>query len=521
MKLCTVLLALFFTLLAVHLSSAIETRAKFLPRYHAQAITGEKRGTVSLTKLVHSIAGAASFPSGGACALTTDKTCPENFAEGLYRGTKEPDNKPPKEPPLEGEEKKRLGQMVSQMLFSHKTHRSMVAGRTSVQQTHGNSLPLRKVVGNQKPATVPLHDNAGVKNSRKDLYSYSSGEQVRNKILAQSSQYFCGAIHHPLSKVGGLYAGVGFHMLGDTYSRSHVARKKGKGKSKKERCAANEISWIYSMDTVLWRRHILGDVGWYTWEFDCLRRMSSRILNVLLAARKAAKKKSTDIQAVANTAQLKIARILCTEGLRMSGEVLRGPAGGAPAYWSSSRRTPRPSSTFSKALAVAAGYTHEKVAPMGLTSDANFKDMVKTIDQDVTSANIGPHFWYPPRGEDWCSLGDEELEALLACNDKLVLVDGTRVDEQKYYKSQKYETFDWMLPPRARDYGWVEKHTVSEGFKHFTDESDIDASAAMAQNAATDNEKDESLLAWIPSWTATLWKEVKAAVSSVATKKQK
>jgi hypothetical protein len=485
------------------------------------------------------------FPNGGACAhVKKTNKCSVTFANGLFRGAGEPDHAPPTDNTKRNLRfgkfkigKVKIGQMEQQALWSGDTHRQMTSARISVQHVHGNSLPLRKTISNQpnidyKP--IRIHGNMDtLQSDRHDLWSYTSGMQVRNKIIVQNSQFMCGALLHPNDEMAGLFAGTAFHMLGDTYSRSHVRRVPGistststststrkengyknKQAKKRAKCLNNKMSWIYSMDTVLWTRHVRGDIDTTTWEYECLQIVAGTLIDMIKDGRRLFSLQTSRKQRmrIVNEVQAQIARYMCDHAVNMEPDTLKGGAGGAPREWSASlseKSPPLKANLIHRAYrgmkrmfirdAADVRWTHRDVIPNGLTSDQHFKDMVKTIDNDISTAykngaNMMPHFAYPQRSEgDYCSLSKKELMKLLSCFGDLYVDNDTTPSEEEFVTKMKPNSYVWLLPPRVRDYEWVKKHEMSPDFTHITDETGAASLELLNGNTSIDDNsgKDE------------------------------
>ena len=92
-----------------------------------------------------------------------------------------------------------------------------------------------------------------------DVYSYDTNQAVRNKLLLNASQFLCVSFAHgddqrSASKLGNL-----LHMVGDSYSASHVQRSAPEGGE--DTCGTEKIEWHFSMDLIVWKAHAPADAG--------------------------------------------------------------------------------------------------------------------------------------------------------------------------------------------------------------------------------------------------------------------
>ena len=295
--------------------------------------------------------------------------CDQNTKKDLIYGVRLPD--------FEG----CLKVAAKERYFGNKGLRKMHPSQIVVQHIHSNPLPL--VLKKGKIASSPYKQRADAKSfDNSYVLSYITNQQFRNQILMQSSLWYCTSIAAP-KKLAFTKLGSIFHMLGDSFSASHLDRKKPINAEEDNPCGDIEqgslnITQAYSMDVVSWKHHAPADADTTSWNFKCLIKQISDLLSLAHKARDEYSlalnnKKKVDL---AHQHMNKFMDYLCTQSLVFEKELLNHPAGGADAQYSS-------------AISESKG-----IYPEALASIAELKHyMSKT-----------PNFmWYGPRKNNLCT----------------------------------------------------------------------------------------------------------------------
>jgi hypothetical protein len=279
--------------------------------------------------------------------------------------------------------------MGMQRIFSLDGYlKSVSTARALIQHIHGNPLPTIQYSGRQAHArgyipikfieTIPPRAQRLIgKNYRADLWSTVTMRQLRNKMLAQSASWLCVGLVHPDHDQRWRKFGNFAHMIGDTFSASHTLRLPQKG---------HPLVMSYSMDTVMWKRHVIGDETNDDFRFIALTR---ELKSLMVLYSQAAKKIETylkspdysqrDLLTMLSQLSQPIYDRLCDHTLVMDSDTLNRPAGGSTLAWS-------------------AAYNQGKaMLPSGLTSESDLKRYIRKLKR------TSPDYFYPERdAPDYC-----------------------------------------------------------------------------------------------------------------------
>jgi hypothetical protein len=315
-------------------------------------------------------------------------------------------------------------QMVHQRFEpnSYGKQRGVATDRIAAQSYHGSPSPTRPVYTDteddrrKKSRTIPV-PAAGLMPNRLDLevYSYDTNEAVRNKMLLNASQFLCVSFAHKENAQSARKFGNMLHMVGDTYSASHVQRSEPVGSA--DNCGTEKIEWHFSMDLVSWKLHSAADKNHRDWRFRCLVRHASDLMKLWVDGSEAVRRETDKVAKLerANEHVEHSIRLLCNSVFREDPEVLRRPAGGAAAGYSIASGTDN--WEFIRTLFTKRP-KDKPIQPVGLTGPEEASAFRKKVN-DKLKARSGPaHFWYPSRDMgDLCEALDqqEQLPAILQC----------------------------------------------------------------------------------------------------------
>ncbi len=242
-----------------------------------------------------------------------------------------------------------------------------------------------------------------------DIYAYDTNQGVRNKILLNASQFLCVSLAHKDKDQSARKFGNFMHMVGDTYSASHVQRSEPVGSE----CGTEKIEWHYSMDLISWKLHRPADLNAEDWRYRCLAQHSADLIHQWSQSRVAVVRvQDADDKLVAATAEVKKSlKLLCGRILRADPDVLRRPAGGANAGYSSASGTDNWEMTSDKKTDLA-------IQPVGLTGADEAKAFYQRVADALKEDGSDAEFSYPSRDyPDFCTniLADEPLNEPLQC----------------------------------------------------------------------------------------------------------
>lgn len=305
---------------------------------------------------------------------------------------------------------------------SYGKQRSVMMTRIAAQSFHGSPNPTRPVYSNSakdqalKRKTIPI-PRAQLLPNRLDMeaYSYDTNQGVRNKMLINASQFLCVSFAHKSASQSARKFGNMLHMIGDTYSASHVQRSAPVGSP--DNCGTEKIEWHFSMDLIAWKLHTPADAEYKDWRFRCLVKHTSDLIKlwadgrkaVNLAAGKSAKRKKANVHVG------KIMRQLCSRVLREDAAVLRKPSGGAAAGYSIASGTDNweilksvwKNGKNGKLENLKGLWKRDRedkpIQTIGLTSPEEAEAFYRAVNERLRKKGGPEHFWYPPRSmKDLC-----------------------------------------------------------------------------------------------------------------------
>ncbi|MCP5083648.1 MAG: hypothetical protein GY948_18325 [Alphaproteobacteria bacterium] len=296
--------------------------------------------------------------------------------------------------------------------------RAVSPKRVAAQAIHGSPNPTRPKYRNspadreKQKKTVRLSADKLMRNRFPlDVYSYDTNQAVRNKILITASQFLCVSFAHKNDRQSARKFGNMMHMLGDTYSASHVQRSAPKGPSAK--CGTEKIKWHYSMDLIAWKLHVRADKQTKDWRFRCIVEHSADLMS-LWANGRVAVRKEVGRAAKLKRANQKVKNTLahiCKKVLREDRQVLSRPAGGAAAGYSITSGTDNWKFYKKKKPDTA-------IQPVGLTGPAEARAFVKATNAHLKRKRSKIRFWYPSgKMKDLCQgvLKAKSLPTPLRC----------------------------------------------------------------------------------------------------------
>lgn len=301
---------------------------------------------------------------------------------------------------------------------SYGRQRSITTVRIAAQSIHGSPNPTRKIHNGSPQDQSALQksirraDSSLLKNRVNiEVYAYDTNQGLRNKMLINASQFLCVSMAHKEADQSARKLGNLLHMVGDTYSASHVQRAAPIGSPPE--CGTEKIEWHFSMDLVSWKRHVLADRNDKDWRFECATQHGAELMNLWSAGREAvaALKSTTEKRAVANREIRKSLRLLCSKVFRADKNVLRQPAGGASAQYSSASGTDNWRALRAKRPDLA-------IQPVGLTSVEEAEEFYRSVADKLKRDGHAVEFSYPSRSmPDLCRsiMGKEPLHVALQC----------------------------------------------------------------------------------------------------------
>lgn len=318
----------------------------------------------------------------------------KKYLDGMIEGVREPDRK---------------GRQTLQMLKqrfepgSYGKQRDISGERIAAQALHGSPNPTRPVYTQsasdqakmkqtiQLPADDLLPDRFPL-----DVYSYDTNQAVRNKILISASQFLCVSLAHKNYRQSARKFGNMMHMIGDTYSASHVQRSAPRGSL--SNCGTEKIEWHFSMDLIVWKLHTPADRESLDWRFRCIVKHTADLMNLWISGREAVQKEGnrSGKLSAANEHIRRNMILLCGNILREDADVLKRPAGGAAAGYSVTSGADN-WALFRKRKPDMA------IQSVGLTGVEEAEAFRKTVNDRLGKRGSEIRFWYPPRNmKDLC-----------------------------------------------------------------------------------------------------------------------
>ena len=303
---------------------------------------------------------------------------------------------------------------------SYGTRREMLPERVASQSIHGSPNPTRAAYGDSEQdqawlaEAIPLPTEERLEDRYPlDVYAYSTNEQVRNRILINASQFLCVSYAHVNDQRAARSLGWLLHMIGDTYSASHVQRTEPEG-GPDGPCGTEQITWHFSMDLISWKQHRPADLEAGDWRYRCLVEHVEDLLVAWVDGRRVVQTAgdAATMRALANEQVAATLGMLCDRVLREDPDVLRRPAGGGAAGFSSASGT-----DYSEGC--GAPGPDRAMQPIGLTGEAEALAWQRSITAAL--ADDGIQFWYPPRDlGDLCAQlrAPEGLPVALQCSDE-------------------------------------------------------------------------------------------------------
>lgn len=286
---------------------------------------------------------------------------------------------------------------------SYGKKRDVSALRIAAQSLHASPSPTRAPYSDsvsdqsllketiRRPESELLPDRLDLQ-----LYAYDNNQAVRNKILVNASQYLCTSFAQRNQRQAGRKFGNMLHMLGDTYSASHVQRSPPVGDP--QNCGTEKIEWHFSMDLVSWKQHRPADLEYEDWRFHCLEQHTAKLLQLWSGGR-GETQRASDRKAKLKTANAQLRQslnYLCSKVLREDPEILSQPAGGAPAGYSSASGTDLWN-------LLGPGKRDRPIQPLGLTGVREAEAFATTLNERLIASGSQARFWYPSRHErDYC-----------------------------------------------------------------------------------------------------------------------
>ncbi len=318
--------------------------------------------------------------------------------------------------------------------------------RISEQSFHGSPNPTRAPYTDSSEdralqrAAIPTPPSELLPDRYElDVHSYDTNRAMRNKLLVNASQLLCVSLAHGDDRKSAKKFGNLLHMIGDTYSTSHVQRSEPRGSP--GRCGSEEIEWFFSMDLVVWKNHAPADRENGDWRFRCLVEHAAALMRSWAVARRAVEEAADPgaKRARADHAVAEAVGYLCANALRASPEVLARASGGAAAGYSIASGTDNWATVFAfwRPRPV-----DQPIQPVGLTGAAEARAFVAWVNRELQRAGRAPYFAYPSREVgDYCAeLADTgRLPEALRCT----------ADEIGWAMEASPEVDPLVIPPRG------------------------------------------------------------------------
>jgi len=346
------------------------------------------------------------------CLSTYGVRVSQRDLEGMIRGVREPDD-----PSLS------TLQMFKQRVEpgSYGRQRKISTIRIAAQSLHASPNPTRRIYGKSKTdrealkRTIRIPKRLLMRNRLDvEIFSYDTNQGVRNKMLLNASQYLCVSLAHKSPAQSAMKFGNFMHMIGDSFSASHVQRSAPVGSP--GRCGTDKIEWLYSMDLISWKQHRPADLNSSDWRFRCLKLHTATLIRQWVMSRAAVRKagQAGAKKDRANMEVKKFLRLLCRNILRADQSALKKPAGGANAGYSSASGTDN-WRVFNKKRPDLA------IQPVGLTSAEEARAFYADVTRRLKKEGTAAEFSYPSRAyPDFCAaiLAGGPLKAPLQCTDR-------------------------------------------------------------------------------------------------------
>lgn len=346
------------------------------------------------------------------CKATHGLAFDQTIVDHMIEGAREPDA---------------FGFSTTQMMIqrvepnSYGKQRNISLLRIAAQSLHGSPNPTRKIYSDSSADQAALKQVIRLPENRllKDrldveIFSYDTNQGLRNKILINASQFLCVSMAHKDELQGARKFGNFLHMISDTYSASHAQRTDPSTSTGK--CRAARIEWYYSMDLVSWKQHRPADIENGDWRFRCLTQVTSELMHLWAAGRKAAEKAAANSQKRKTISRevTKTLTYLCRNVLRQKASLLLMPTGGANKSYSSASGTDNWRFLSGQLPDLA-------IQPAGLTSAKEAKDFYKSIQTRLKKAGGKAEYSYPSRDmPDLCAnlLGGRAIHRSLQCTNQ-------------------------------------------------------------------------------------------------------
>lgn len=343
----------------------------------------------------------------------TDKTTKDTDASGLTNdmmvaGVVEPDELPCPGSTVE------MASQGALMLAGWKKY-EVGTCRLGIQFYHGSPFPLvskdkltEPTVDNGDLST----DNLGVKGQ---LYSLITNRQWRTAMAQLMSRQFVYSIVNPDLPEAARRLGNLFHALTDTWSASHVVRKKPSGVDDLSDpsfdpsitiCSQFKVGDAISMDTVNWAVHSMAD-GKENALWKCAGTFVKKAIDIWAEVRHDAGVVNDAMTANAAIDRL-VNEVICPS-LSIDLLALDKPAGGATKEWSAgSGSIPNP--LTGSVIHLKEGHP---VLPMGVASTGDAARIVEAWEQQLTKARnaaegankvrFAKNLFLPDRAMDVCA----------------------------------------------------------------------------------------------------------------------
>lgn len=290
---------------------------------------------------------------------------------------------------------------------SYGTRRGINLERIVIQSLHGSPNPTRPAYSDStddqelKKQAIRIPDSELLSNRFPlDVYSYDTHQTVRNKMLTNASEFLCVSFAHKDDAQSARKFGNLLHMIGDTYTASHVQRSPPEGSD--DNCGTEKIEWQFSMDLISWKKHAVADREDGDWRFRCLVDHTSQLMKMWWTGRQAVVEEPDETRKLkrSNEEVEGIVDFLCAKVFKEEPEVLRSPAGGAAAEYSSTSGNDNWTllTRLWKRQPVAT-----PIQPVGLTGSLEAKEFVKSVNDGLRRRRSSMQFSYPSReAADFC-----------------------------------------------------------------------------------------------------------------------
>lgn len=354
------------------------------------------------------------FESAKLCQSIHGITVPANLLEDMTKGVEEPDHF-----------SWATLQMYKQRIEpgSYGKQRGVTTIRIAAQSIHGSPNPTRPIYKDTRIDQIALSQTIRVPEANLiedrlalEIYSYDTNQGFRNKLLINASQYLCVSYAHKNDAQSARKFGNMMHMVGDTYSASHVQRSEPTGTPRN--CGSEKIEWPFSMDLVSWKRHKKADLVNDDWRFHCLIEHGAELVRLWAEGRSAIGESGSAEakQRVATQHVQKALQYLCRSVFRADAAVLSRPAGGASAAFSSAG-----GSDYWRFLSKQ--LPDKAIQPVGLTSPEEAEAFYRRVAAQLKADGETAEYSYPSRDmPDLCKsvLTDHVMHAALRCtNDEI------------------------------------------------------------------------------------------------------